>query len=267
MTATATGFSPSVPGFTSVRETQEAAAMYQTFFMGDVVFDPLPIISSTAVDSGNTPTSILRPGLLMAKLDADGSWVDYDPDATDGSQEARGVLITEVNMTDYTTGSAAARMAIGLVVSGKIKASAILNLDQQARNQLKARNFLFDDDQYASSRFKRVVEKAADYTVVAADNGTLFLATTGAVNFTLPAIAVGLAFEFLNTVDANMTVTSPTADNVIGDNDASADSLSFQTASHKIGGHLRFESIYLGGVLKWMVSNLSLPTNTVTAAT
>ena len=266
MSSTAVGFSPSVPGFTAARETQEAAFMFQTYFMGDVVFAPFPIISSTATDFTNTPTSILRPGLIMAKLDSDGSWVAYSPGSTDGSQEARGVLVTEVNMTDYSTGSPAARVPIGIVISGKIKAGAVIGLNQQARNQLAARGFLFDDDVFASARFSRIVEKAVDYTVVAADSGKLFVATA-AVNFTLPTISAGLSFEFLNAADSNMTVTSPTSDNVILDSDASGDSVAFSTASHKIGGHLRFEAIYIGGTLKWMVSNLSYATNTVTTTT
>jgi len=264
MTQFANGYGNNIPGMSDARTTSEAGVLIQTFFQGDVMTDPMPVIASTAVDAGNTPTSILRPGLLLGKLDASGLYVAYDPDATDGSQEARGVLVTEVNMLDYTTGSASARLGMMVVTKGKLKSSLILNLDQQARNQLAARGFDFDDGKWAVARFSRVVEKAADYTVLAADNGKLFLATTGAVNFTLPAISAGLVFEFLNTVDANMTITSPTADNIIGDHDASLDSIAFSTSSHKIGGHVRVEAIYLGGVLKWMTSFLSNPANTVT---
>lgn len=268
MASTASGFTAGLPGFTAKRETVEANFTFQTFFYGDVVFDAAPVIASTAVDSGNTPTSILRPGLILGKLDSDGSWVQYSPTATDGSQEARGVLVTEVNMTDYTTGSAAARMGLGIVIAGKAKESMLVNLDYAARNQLAARGFILDGDNWGLSNCpRRRVMKAADYTVLATDHLSLFITKTGAVTFTLPTIAVGLTFWFLNGVDANMTIASAEGDNVIVDNDLSADSVAFSTSSHKIGGYVKMEAIYVDSTLKWLPTYLNgVSTNTVTTA-
>jgi len=261
MVTAAVGFDPGVPGFTTARTSGESAVLWQSFFQGDVVFDGMPVVDSTAVDSANIPTSLLRPGLVMAKLDASGNWVDYDPTATDGSQEARGILVQEINLLDYSTGSAATRLNGSIVVAGKAKANQLINLDQQARQQLNRRGFSFDDDAWLGvSSFRRRVTKAADYTVVAADHGTLFQAITGAVNFTLPAIASSLGFvaEFLNCVDANMTVTSA---------DLSADSVAFSTASHKIGGRVMVECVYVGSTLKWIITIKNASTNVATIAT
>lgn len=269
MVSTSPGFSPGTPGFSAVRSSSESNTLWQSFFLGDVAYDPLPVINSAAVDSGNTPTSLLRPGLVMAKLDADGTWVDYDPTATDGSQEARGILVQEVNLLDFTSGSAAARMANALVILGKAKASALLNLDQQAKTQLAMRGFTFDDDVWTRGPVRRTMPKTADYTVTAADHATKFTTAgaSGAVIFTLPAIACGLMYEFKNLVDQNMTVASAEGDNVIVDNDTSADSVAFSTTSHKIGGHVRFRAVYVSSTLKWEVEVLSPSTCTITTAT
>lgn len=260
--------SPGTPGFTAVSETYEAAVMWQTHFMELPLLDPTGLIDSTAVDSGNTVTTVLRPGLVMAHISGTG-WVDYDADATDGSQKASGILLREVNMYDPRAGSAADRYVGGAIaISGRAIAANLLNLDQQARNQLMRQGFVFDDKPYQipMSDFSHVVPKAADYTVTAADHGTLFVATTGAVNFTLPTIAAGLAYEFLNSVDANMTITTPTADNMVGMNGLAFDTCTFSTAGEKIGARVRVESIYIGGTLQWVVSNISAGANTATFA-
>jgi len=81
--------------------------------------------------------------------------------------------------------------------------------------------------------------KTADYTVVAADSGTIFTTTgaTAAINFTLPAISDGpFIFYFVNGADQNLTVTAATADTIVTFNDLAADSLAYSTASEKIGG-------------------------------
>ena len=225
------------------------------------------MIASTAIDAGNSPTGILRPGLVMGRLDSDGSWVHFDATATNGSQEAQGVLVTQVNMLDYTSGSAGARLSGVIVIGGKAKVSMLQGFNHIARHQLAVRGFRFDDNLtfIGSSSALRQVSKAADYTVVAADHAKRFLATTGAVTFTLPTIAPGLYFEFLNTVDATMTITSAEADNIITDADLSADSIAFSTAAHKIGGYASLEAIYIGSTLKWLptIKNASVTVATV----
>jgi len=83
-----------------------------------------------------------------------------------------------------------------------------------------------------------IVAKTANYTVLAADSGTIFLTTgtEGAVNFTLPAVSAGLWFMFINGADQDMLVKTATADTLISFNDVAADSVSYATADEKIGG-------------------------------
>lgn len=273
MVATATGYSPGVPGFTDIRETVENQVTFQTFFQGDVIYDAFPILASTAVDAGNTPTTALRPGLLVAKLDTDGSYVAYDPDANDGSQEAVGVLIKEINMLDYTTAAAAARVGDAIVIQGKLKASAVLNLDMQARRQLAARGFTFDDAVWTPpASFRRVhrltaAEITADAkTLTAADSGKLFITTggDGAFTFTLPTIAAGLVYEFLNYVAQDMVITSAEGNNIVATNDIAASSITLGTSNEEIAARLRVEAVYVDAtVLKWICTPAKAATQTI----
>src|SRR5271170_7071621 len=88
-----------LPGMGTVTETFEQA----------VTWGPYPRyyapawISSSAVDAGNTPTSTLRMGLLMAKQTATGQWTNYNPTASDCSQIASGVLPVNLRLQDVLT--------------------------------------------------------------------------------------------------------------------------------------------------------------------
>lgn len=85
-----------------------------------------------------------------------------------------------------------------------------------------------------------VVAKTADYTVVMPDDNGVFFTTRGAggaVNFTLPAVTPDMAgyhCTMYAVADQNLTVTGPD-EGLVVDNDATADSISFQTATEKIG--------------------------------
>lgn len=86
----------------------------------------------------------------------------------------------------------------------------------------------------------KIVSKAASYTCLAAESGTVFntVGATGAVTFTLPAVADGpYQFRFINAVDQNMAVAAPT-DTLVTFNDATATSCTFSTAGNKIGAGL-----------------------------
>ena len=115
-----------------------------------------------------------------------------------------------------------------------------------------------------------VVAKTADYTVVAADYGKRFT-TRGAgsaVNFTLPALsAVGAGWwcEFFNEADQNMTVTAADVDTEVVINDLAADSISFQTASEKIGASCRLS--VNDNASKWLVQEMNNEIATATIAT
>jgi len=86
-----------------------------------------------------------------------------------------------------------------------------------------------------------VTAKAASYTLLASDSGGTFTTTgaTGAVTFTLPAVATskGFRYQFVNTVGQNMVVTAP-AGTLVTFNNAAATSATFSTAGNLIGAGL-----------------------------
>lgn len=250
------GFSPSVPGPTSLQESVEADVLWGTMPGAAHTFVSAHI-DSTAVGT-STPTTLLLPGTVMAKLDSGAGWVDYDNDATDGSQQAAGILVEECNLLDPFAAAAADRQW-RILVSGPVKAGSLLLLDAQARAQLKGQGIIFDDDIQSSwLPYRRIVGVTGNTTVVAADSGTLFVVTGGSgVTFTLPTPAVGLRYRFFNTVDQNMAIASAGSnDDIICDGDAGADSVTYSTASHKIGAHAELFCVYVGSNLRWVHATL-----------
>lgn len=193
-------------------------------------------LDSATIDSANSPTTQLRPGLVLGQITSSGYYTDYDPTATDGSQIPAGILVESVNMYDVNAG--AVRVKQGkMLVAGFVKTGSLqANFDEFAR-AFMARRFIYDDLRQPGGALKPVA-KTADYTVVAADNYTHFftLGASGAVNFTLPAITGcrGYRFRFSNSVDQNMTVTAPSG-KLITFNNAAATSVAFSTAGNKIG--------------------------------
>lgn len=258
----------SVPGFSALTQTIEQTVTWggdRAPFLEQETY----LIDSAAVDAGNTPTTYLRPGLVLGKVTSSARLKQYSATATDGSQVPFGVLLRGQSMLDL---NGVAENKYGkIMVGGPVKGSLLFGLDQMARRLMtQSGRFYFDDDFTGQASFLGLayqeVAKTTNYTVVAADNNTLFTTSgaAGSVTFTLPAIAAGYAFEFLNLVDQSMTVASAEGTNVVWDNNASASSLAFSTASHKIGGHLMFQSNAAG--TKWYVRQLGPSTNTVTAA-
>lgn len=57
-------------------------------------------IDSSARDSGATPTTKLRAGLVLGKITASGKYKEYDNAASDGSQTAVGILANDVLLID-----------------------------------------------------------------------------------------------------------------------------------------------------------------------
>jgi hypothetical protein len=230
--------------------------------------DPLAIVASTATDVGNTPTSVLRAGLVMGKITASGKWGAYSVSATNGLEVALGVLSHAVQMLD-PTGVAADRQGITILIGGLLKGGSLYGLDANARRQL-SRRFIFDDDllgvsgsSFAGGAFLREISKAADYTVVAADNLTEFVATAAAV-FTLPAIGKGYRFKFRQTADANLTISSAEGENIVAFNNATADGIAFSTAGNKIGAGAIVYSNAAGD--KWIYETIGAHTLTVVDA-
>jgi len=119
---------------------------------------------------------------------------------------------------------------------------------------------------------RRVVVKTSAYTVNPAvdGGGTLFVAKgSGSLTFTLPApteALLGEFYDFLNAVDQDMVIATATADTLVTDGDLAADSVSFATSSHKIGGKARLQCIPgATSGYRWAATNASGCTMTVTS--
>ncbi len=244
-----------VPGLTTARETYENEFRWGSQYQG--VFANA-LIDGSAVDSGNTPTYELRPGLLLGQVISTGKYKQYSPTATDGSEVAAGVLIEGMRMQSFE-GVATDRL-YAILVGGPVQAAKLLNFDLQARQQMD--KFIFDDIFQVMGGhwfpFKRFQNKTANYTIVAADNYTMFdNVGAGTVVLTLPAIANGYFFGLRAEAAQTFRFTSAEGSNVIG---TSATNSSVSVAA--IGGVIWIYSNAAG--TKWIVEQHG--TQTITAA-
>ena len=193
------------------------------------------INGSTATDASNTPTTNLRHGLLMGQRTADGLASNYQPNGTDGSQLVEGFLWESRDTTD--TDGISVNPTGQIVIAGYVRSSQLLLLDEQARRQMQGR-FIFDDRiPGVIGGYRQTLAKTAAYNVVAGtDNDTIFTTTgaAGAVQFTLPAVAKGNRFRFVNTVAQTMEVSGPANTLVVAGN-AAATNLTFSTGGAEIG--------------------------------
>lgn len=264
------------PGITGTLETFE-----NTFWWGryeDQVWTGV-VISGASRDIGNTGhTDVLRPGLLLGLVTNTNKVKQWDPTATDGSERIFGILGPASKM--QRLGSNQDRWLGQMMVGGLVKSSRLLipgqsNLgisgnayEHYIRAQLYPRfqdSYLHGGNPFGG--WTRVMAKTANYTVLEADNNTLFTnrGATGGVTFTLPATPkLGLRYGFYVVADQDLKVAAGTGDTLVTFNDAAADSVAFQTASEKIGGY--FEVI--GDGTGWLViSHLAAEAQTITVAT
>lgn len=238
------------------------------------------IINGSAVDSGNTGhTGDLRAGLLLGKVLATGKVMQWNPAATDGTQDLYGVLAHMQNVT-YQGGTLDRLTAI--MVGGMVDPTKLIIPGQTGMGIAgNANEFLVRNMLGANGRFKfykdfvnvdqggwrNVVAKTADYTVLTTDHGTLFTnrGAGAAVTFTLPAVAAkGLRYGFYVVANQNVLVVGGTADTMVAFNDATANSVAFSTTGEKIGG--MFE--VFGDGTGWLVlPRLGQDSQTVTIAT
>lgn len=205
------------PQVTNAAETYESAFRWGPAGLGLITGGT---ISAGAIDSGNSPTFELRPGLVLGQKTADATWTNYSPTNTDGSEVAGGVLITGLRMQDILSGVTSPRF-YGILVGGPVQAAKLLGLDLNARATMSD-HFWFDDALNFPGNhwfpYRRFQTKTANYTAVAADNFTIFDNTgaAGEVDITLPAIANGYYFAFRAAANQVIKAISNEGGNVIG---------------------------------------------------
>jgi hypothetical protein len=231
------------------------------------------IISGATRDAGNMPTTLLRRGLLLGKVDASGELEEWDADASDGTQNIAAVLNCELRATDFdanNTDRAFATILRAPVIAAQllIQGSAFVgHIDEYlARRQMHAMGFVFDDDPQgfkAGFGNRTALVTGTSDTLTADENGTrLLYDNAAAVAVTLPALKAGLTYDIVRVGDEEIVVSSAEGDNIIVGNDLSADSITFTTAGNHIGAYVRVEGIYVGTTLKWLMTVPHVPLGT-----
>ena len=244
------------PGTTAITQTDENFIWNGRELQNEYA---MLAITSGAADAGNTPTTSLRPGLLMGKITSGDRLTQFDDTAVDGSELAYAPLMIGHSVLD-STGTAAHRNA-HVLLKGILHAANIINLDAYSRRQLlQSGRYIFDDDITSKHNSgglpnrERIIT-VGTLTVVAADVGTLWIiGATCAV--TLPTLAAGLGpFEFLVNVDAEVTIASAAGNDIIGFNDLLASTVTITTASEHIGARLQFCANAAGN--RWLIRDFS----------
>lgn len=219
--------------------------------------------SDTLRDAGETPTTIIRPGLLLGRLTADSKLVHWDPAATNGSQWLQGVNEHELVMVEGYAATAAERFG-PVVLQGPLRAAQLLILGTAlpsssfqylARRRLHEMGCNLDDDPqgYLAGVTPRTITKTATGPILATENGAdIHVVGAAAVTLTLPTLVPGLQYRFINGANQNMIIAAAIAGELVTINDLAANSITFSTASQMIGATLDVWSDYLNGTLKWL---------------
>lgn len=142
-----------VPGVGSLDQTYEQEVLWGGDNGKGIALFKSAVIDGSARDAGNTPTTVLRPGLLLGKVTATGKLKQWDNAAVDGTETVYGVLLEQLKVVDED-GNNVDRV-LRVLVWGPIKVRALLiqgaafvgHADEAAaRTELKAKNFMLDDE-------------------------------------------------------------------------------------------------------------------------
>lgn len=230
------------------------------------------IIGGAARDNGNSPTDVLRPGLLLGRNSSTGKCYQWSPTANDGTEKIYGINLWDQKMqlnsvdADRFLGFAllggnvqSARLLIPGNASYGIAGDALeflvrAYLTQNGRFRLDDnpsgvtaggwKRFAFDLTNHSTYNG---TPTPATVTLTSADHDTLFVMTaaTKAINVTLPVMVQGLRFAFYVDADQSLTLTANPADSLVVFNDIAADTVALSTSSKKVGGF--FECLGMSG--------------------
>lgn len=225
-----------LPGLTDVLNTTEAILWWGRFEQVQM----LPaVIAGAARDAGNTPTDVLRPGLLLGKKTSDGKLYQWDQAATDGTEIIYGVLMFAQKM--QAAGSDVDRFVGWVMVAGPIKADGILvpgqasagisgqALEHVIRNQMQPR-FLFNDKLQSVQNGvwgKTKVVTGTTLTLTDADNGTVItnLGASDVLEITFPAPHIDMRFKVIVGAAQAITLTPASAGQLVVPGSAAANTL------------------------------------------
>ena len=169
-------------------------------------------ISGAARDAGNTPTTVLRGGLLMGVITATSMWKEWSPTATDGSQWIRGVLMKAVDT--QRNGANQNRLVGSIAQFGDFKCAQLLIPGETTYGIVgKDNEFLVRDgvigqfrlDDFQANQIRTAIitaDTTLDYTYHGATISNL--GAVGSVALTLPTPRPG--FRLNLRVDAGQTI-------------------------------------------------------------
>ena len=228
-------------------------------------------------DAGNTPTTVIRAGLLMAKLTSTGELEEWVSTATDGTQDIFGVTPYELRAQDFDA-TDQDRVA-GIIVRAPFKASQLLiqgaafvgHADEfLARHTLHGGGSVLDDDpqgHLAGASWRQKIQLGATtVTLTTADNYTSFRVHSVATNFVLPAVKAGLKFRFLMGEDFEISISSAITTNFLHGGDVTQSGVTFTQAGEQIGAHVEVECMNIDvagtNTLTWVPTLLTVPFST-----
>ena len=257
------------PGFDTNIETEEVDVNWTGRDGQTQIADNKVTIDKANTDAGNTPTTTIRGGMIMSRETTSGNEYIYDPDANDGRQFITGVLD---HMQDMLKDSTATDRFEKIQVLGLMKTSRLIedggtvgDVSLHAQSALTALGVKLDKSRNLGAKFLShpmgsEIIAATTKTLVAADNGKLFIQTTGAGNYTLPANSdanLGFTVQILQTTDNALVITSAAGDDIVALNNAAADTVTFSTGSQQIGSKVQVSLVQTAsGTRRWTIDNL-----------
>src|SRR3990167_4609697 len=140
------------PGFGALEQTTEKAVLFSDpskWLFGDAIYD------GAIRDAGNSPTTLIRAGLIVGKDSTSGLLSEWDADASDGTQNIAGILCEEIRAQDFNANNA--DRYFRTLWRGPLQASQLLiqgtaftsHIDEHlARRFLVANGCIFDDDPF-----------------------------------------------------------------------------------------------------------------------
>lgn len=224
-----------IPGIDDIRQTAEAVVLADRFEHATIRGITL---DGAARDYYSADSTVLQPGLLLGRNATTLKYKQWDPGATDGSQQISGVLLYHHKSTFFNTNKDG---FFGFMLwAGDVKANSIhcgynsagspaapdlnaLMVGHAREFQMRAglfSRFKLDDQQYGAAfggwkniALMSVVGTSGAYTITTADNDTLFVADYAGTNaWTLPTrVNPGLRFGFLQLAAQTMTITASAA--------------------------------------------------------
>src|SRR5574343_1588493 len=113
-----------VPGVGADRSVTESVILWGAEHARNGVLWQSAVLSGAARDAGNSPTTVLRPGLILGKVTSTGELEEWDADASDGTENIWGVLDTEIRAQDFDA-TDADRVFRVIVGRAPLKASSL----------------------------------------------------------------------------------------------------------------------------------------------